>query len=141
MCRGFYNSDHAFAVLKACRENRIGVSLDLLFGCPGSTFKKDIQMLEHVKGILDAGLIDYVSPKIMQPYPGTRVAHDPSIRIIDENMNRWEFHRASHELLDEHRNVVYTKEQMEESYRISAQIITERDRVDGYWLKKISLAT
>ena len=56
-------------------------------------------------------------------FPGTRIASDPHVRIIEPDMARWDFHRASHELLDENNNVVYSKAEIEEAFRLFTAII------------------
>jgi len=121
--RGAFDPDKTVLLIEKCRSNDIAITLDLLLGCTGSTFQKDMEMLENIKRMKDRGLAGRLSVKIVQPYPGTRIASDPHVRIIEPDMSRWDFHRASHEILDTNKNVVYHKSEIEETYRLFSEVI------------------
>ncbi len=77
----------------------------------------------NIHRVASSGLAGRLSVKIVQPYPGARIASDPHIRIIEPDMSRWDFHRASHEIPDANKNVVYHKSEIEETYRLFSEII------------------
>ena len=58
----------------------------------------------------------------MQPYPGTRMAADPRVKLVEENMAKWDWYRAEHDLIDEKGKVVYSRDDIEKAYRLFGDI-------------------
>jgi len=110
------DNKHVLSVLQECKKHRIRVVMDAMLGCPGSTFEKDMKLFDYLNELLELELIECPAFKIVQMYPGTKIAHSPYIRIIEDNTQYWSFHRASHEVLDETGNVVYSSSEIEKAY-------------------------
>jgi anaerobic magnesium-protoporphyrin IX monomethyl ester cyclase len=94
--------DHIVRVTEWCRELRIHSAFYMLVGLPGqgwqSILRSALLVWEHTPYNL---LTRHVSVAITIPYPGTRIARDGTVRVIDWTRRNWPERNPAVELGDD----------------------------------------
>lgn len=94
----------------------IYVKVNIIMGHPGSNKDSDMRTLEQIKKLCDEGLIYEVYGSIFMPIRGIKAKDGKGFRIVENNIAKWNCRNVICELTDDRGNVVYSREEIQNTY-------------------------